>query len=507
MKEHIIGIDLALNHRHRASIWDTTAKNFLGKSFLFDRSFEGFENLLKRSVAGEQSDVKLIFVMEPTSLAWLPLSCYLLAKGHQVYLIKPQMVSALRKVFGLSKSDRLDSQTLARVYLLKPDCLHSLYLSNATINALDRFCRQRAKLVKRASAIKTRLWHIFTFANPKALEAFNQDKYSQLGRAFLRNLISPYKIVELGLDGLIAFLNDNCRGNLDPEIPKKLYEASLSTINIYHEYKTQNGLPFDLDILQFEVNLELDVLEMLEQKIKILDDQIKRLYLQVDPDKQLHTITGFSDVLAPIILAVVGDITRFPNVRSFKGFLGFYPKKKQTTNKDRHGLPIVKTSLWLLKQAFYMAAECSRHWDVEMAEFYDRLISRGLHHDQAICAIAAKLAGRVYAIMKRMADPNCSQKDTRYQLRDLDGNLIDKKTAKTIIDKKFPGKYEREKRQKAQQKQAAQINKLKKQIKTKSNHKTQQKLVNVDLLKRTGETQSIKQVLDKIVPKYSELTE
>lgn len=443
MKEHIIGIDLALSHRHRASIWDTTVKNFLGKSFLFDRSFEGFENLLKRSVAGERSDVKLIFVMEPTSLAWLPLSCYLLGKGHQVYLIKPQMVSALRKVFGLSKSDRLDSQTLARVYLLKPDSLHSLYLSNATTSALDRFCRQRAKLVKRASAIKTRLW----------------------------------------------------------------YEASLSTVNIYQEYKAQNGLPFDLDLLQFEVNLEIDVLEMLEQKITILGDQIERLYLQVDPNKQLQTIIGFSDVLAPIIVAVVGDINRFPNVRSFKGFLAFYPKKKQTTNKDRHGLPIVKTSLWLLKQAFYMAAEAARHWDVEMAAFYDRLTSRGLHHDQAVCAIAAKLAGRVYAIMKRMADPNCSQEDTCYQVRDLDGNLIDKKTAKTIINEKFPGKYEKEKRQKALQKQAQQKNKQKKQLATESSPKTQQKRVNVDLSKRTGETQSIKQVLDKIVPQCLEVTE
>jgi len=507
MNQRIIGIDLALKHNHRASIWDTATTCFLNKSFRVDRSDEGFDYLLKRSQQQADAETQFVFVMEPTSMAWLPLSCYLLAQGYTVYLIKPQMVSALRKFFNLNKSDRLDSETLAKVYLIKPESLHSLHLPTATINALNRFCRQRARLVKLTSAIKTRLWHIFTFVNPKALEAFKQDKFSQLGRAFLRHYISPYQIVELGVEGLTEFLQANCHGKLEVDIAQKLYQASLSTVRIYQQYKESYGLPFDLDFIQFEVNMELDILEMIEQKITILDKQIQQLYIQLDPDKQLQTIKGFSDVLAPIVLAVVGDIRRFPNVRSFKGFLRFHSKKKQTTDHDKKGLRIVKSSLWLLKQTFYMAAEVARHWDVELAEFYHRLLDRGLHHNQAICAVANKLAVRVYAVMKRMADNDCNPLAIAYQLRDLAGNPIDKRTAKQIIDKNYPGKYERDRRQRTQIKQQQLIKKQTKEMSSKLVQPTQKQFLIENITERTNDIQSLKEILEKLMNQYAELSE
>ncbi len=507
MNQQIIGIDLALKHNHRASIWDTATNRFLSKSFRVDRSDEGFDYLLKRCQQQAEADTQFVFVMEPTSLAWLPLSCYLLAQGYTVYLVKPQMVSALRKFFNLNKSDRLDSETLAKVYLIKPESLHSLYLPTATISALNRFCRQRARLVKLTSAIKTRLWHIFTFVNPKALEAFKQDKFSQLGRAFLRHYISPYKIVELGVEGLTEFLAANCHGKLEPDISQKLYQASLSTVGMYQRYKEQYGLPFDLDFIQFEVNMELDLLEMIEQKIAILDQQIHQLYIQLDPDKQLQTIKGFSDVLAPIVLAVVGDIRRFPNVRSFKGFLRFHSKKKQTTDHDKKGLRIVKSSLWLLKQTFYMAAEVARHWDVELAEFYHRLLDRGLHHNQAICAVANKLAVRVYAVMKRMADSDCNPLTIAYQLLDLAGKPIDKKTAKQIINEQFPGKYERDRRQRAQRKQQQLVKQQTREMPSKLEISTQSKLFSNNIWERTNDILSLKEIFEKVMNQYVELSE
>jgi len=248
-------------------------------------------------------------------------------------------------------------------------------------------------------------------------------------------------------------------------------------------------------------------LEMIEQKITILDKQIQQFYIQLDPDKQLQTVKGFSNVLAPIVLAVVGDIRRFPNVRSFKGFLRFHSKKKQTTDHDKKGLRIVKSSLWLLKQTFYMAAEVARHWDVELAEFYHRLLDRGLHHNQAICAVANKLAARVYAVMKRMADSNCNPTTIAYQLRDLAGNPIDKKTAKQIINEKYPGKYERERRQKVHIKQQQLMKKQTKAISSKLEQPVQKQFVIDNITERTKDIQSIKEILEKLMNQFNESSE
>ena len=323
------------------------------------------------------------------------------------------------------------------------------------------------------------------------------------GRAFFRNLISPFKIVELGLDGLTDFLVQNCRGTLELEIPPKLFKASQSTVQIYQGYQDNHGLPFDLDDIQLEVNIELDIMEVYEQKINILDKKIKELYLQVDPGKQLQSVTGIGDVIAPIIFAVVADIDRFPSVRSFKGMLRFHPKKKQTTNKDKKGLRIVKSSFWLLKQSFYMAAETARKWDVELAAFYERLTNRGLHHDQAICAIANRLAGRVYAVMKRMANNDVDQKEVSYQFRDLQGNTITRKKAKEIINNNFPGVYEKRKRLKQKQEQQAKPKK-----KRHPNHKTveiKEKVNVLNDLERSNKTQAMEELLKELLPRYFEL--
>lgn len=63
---------------------------------------------------------------------------------------------------------------------------------------------------------------------------------------------------------------------------------------------------------------------------------------------------------------------------------------------------ITKAAQKLLKKYLYMAAETARQYDPEFAAFYDRLTKKGFHHLQAVCALANKMAGRVYALMNRM---------------------------------------------------------------------------------------------------------
>ena len=154
-----------------------------------------------------------------------------------------------------------------------------------------------------------------------------------------------------------------------------------------------------------------------------------------------------------------------------------------------------------------MAAEVARHWDVELAEFYHRLLDRGLHHNQAICAVANKLAVRVYAVMKRMADNDCNPAAIPYQLRDLAGNPIDKKTAKQIINEKYPGKYKRERRQKAQIKQQQRMKKQTKAISSKLVQPTQQQFLIDNINERTNDIQSIKDILEKLMNQFNELSE
>ena len=67
-------------------------------------------------------------------------------------------------------------------------------------------------------------------------------------------------------------------------------------------------------------------------------------------------------------------------------------------------------------------------------KFYTGLRRKGRVHDQAVCAVANKLAGRAYALMKRMSQGQ----DARYVYRDLQGRPIAKEEARCRVQNEFP---------------------------------------------------------------------
>ena len=100
MKKLYVGIDLGIKDRHRASVYDPQENRYLDNSFDFGIDFAGFVYLWERGQrhVSEGEEVELNFVMEPTSLAWMPLSCYLVPRGHKVYRVTPQQSSDFRKL-------------------------------------------------------------------------------------------------------------------------------------------------------------------------------------------------------------------------------------------------------------------------------------------------------------------------------------------------------------------------------------------------------------------------
>lgn len=449
MMKRFIGVDLAISSNHHASIFDVSKANFLGKSFSFARSIEGYELLLARAIEGSEKEHEFYFVMEPTSLTWVPLATFLMMKGYTVYLVKPQKSSALRKFLKkYTKTNRIDSQVLAKIPLVDMDGLNKLYLPPTKVEAINRYCRQRERIVAENSATKSRIGAILTGVNPEVLSLFSDDKFTQIGRAFLRNFVDPFKIVQLGKERFAYFLKKHSFGSPSPNLAKEIYRVSISATRIYQEANEQGKMPLDFVQIQDEINTELDLLEFREEKIADIDTKIASLYKELDPNEELMSLPGFGKVIAPAFIGAIKNVNRFANIRSIKCFCGIIPKKIQSGNHETLNLPITKAAQKSLKKNLYLAAETARKTDPECAAFYHKLISKGLHHNQAVCAVAGKILSRAYALMKRMTSQLSGeehQNSISYIYRDLDGHQIDKRDARKLIKEKFPSKKEREK--------------------------------------------------------------
>lgn len=447
MAKRIVGIDLAVASDHRAAVYDTGTTAFIGRSFAVPRSYDGFVNLVQR--ATESFDGDVLFVMEPTSGAWKPLSAFLLAKGYTVYLVKPQKVFDLRKFLRKhTKSDRIDAQALAKLPIVDPDGIYPLQLPRPMLEALNRYCRQRDRIMRLVSSRKARIQAFFTAVNPLLMECFGEHKYTRCCRAFLRRYADPHSIVRSGLKRLTRFLQRHAWGTPAPSLAGDIYQASLSAVNIFKEAKVQDMLPFSPAQIQDEINIELDLMEYEETQIKYLDQKIDVLYRTLDPEQVLKSIPGIGTVHASCILGATANPQRFANVRAYKAFCGLVPRKKQSARSDIKGLRITKSSQRLLKKSFCLAAQTARRYDPEAAMMYHRLKARGRHHNQAICAVASNLAGRIYSVMKRNGlgtDIKTRQSaPLRYIIHDFQGKDIDLKQGRTLVVERYLSKINRE---------------------------------------------------------------
>ncbi|MGB3478377.1 MAG: transposase [bacterium] len=207
MAKRIVGIDLAVTGLHRAAVYDSVSVAFVGKSFTFNRSYEGFMLLLHKATSDFRGEV--LFIMEPTSGAWKPLSVFLMAKGYTVYLVKPQKVYDLRKFLKKhTKSDRIDAQALAKLPIIDAQGIYPLTLPKSDVEALNRYCRQRERIMRSISARKARIQAYFTTVNPLLMDCFGEHKYTRCCRAFLRQYVDPFKVVKLGVKRLSNFLHN-----------------------------------------------------------------------------------------------------------------------------------------------------------------------------------------------------------------------------------------------------------------------------------------------------------
>lgn len=457
MKRIIIGVDLSLTSKSVASIYCPSENRYYGKSISFDNSFQGYEYLLSECEKRREEEVQLEFVMEPTGLIWMPLSCYLITKGHIVYRVTTQKTSDFRKFISKhSKSDKIDSKTMAKLPIVASEEIYEIYLPKTDLGILCRKTKYMAKLVQEISSHKQRIQGVFDMINPGVLKIFGDNRFNQTGRIFFRYFSNTLKIIELGNEGFIKAFKELSKKAIDDAKLERIYAISAGTINIYKRMLEKDSLPFSFAEEAAMIQNELDIIEFIEERVKCMEKEIQILYKKIDNNEDLRSIQGIGIKIAPAILGIIGDVTRFKNIGSFKKYSGFVSKKSQSSEKDKKGLKIDKAAQSLLKASLYMAAETARKWDVEFAHFYDRLIKKGLHHISAVSALANKMAGRIYAVLKRMQLSNnsnyagyCNTNDykssikpdkVRYVMKDMKGKIITKKQARAIVLEKYPGK-------------------------------------------------------------------
>ncbi|KPL21223.1 MAG: hypothetical protein AMJ93_10140 [Anaerolineae bacterium SM23_84] len=439
-----IGVDLAVQGAHKAIVADERG-HYITPVLKFYAEAEQLDRLITRACEGAE-DLTLLVVMEPTGMAWFPIAVYMTRRHIPCWLVSSRQVADLRRFYKRhAKSDKIDVRILARLPLINPDKLRHLALPSAAALACQRGCKELDRLSVQATAIQNRLLAIDRFAWP-GLERVFGDAFSPAACWFRRYWYNPVRVDQAGGTAIRQSWLASCCDEQDQGTwVDALLDVAAGVVRLYGS----EGEYLDFELLQAEVRREqehLTLLQRMHQQLRI--ETVRPLYRSIHPSRNLETIQGVGQDGAAVYTSFVGDASRFPSARCFRGWSGMVPNSKQSADSEAKGLSITQAGPKLIKKFAYLDADVARRYDPQIAAiYYDQMVHKGKHHNQAVCACATHLLDRVLAVMRE---------DRPYELRDVDGTPVSAEQARAIIARRsvVPEEVRKRNRKRARREQA-----------------------------------------------------
>lgn len=418
-----MGIDLAITATHKAIVVGPDGKP-VTPLLEFGTRRDEIEGVVARAREGVTPDYPLQAVMEPTGMAWFPVSVAFSQLGVSSYLVNPRRVHDLHRFYRRhSGSDRISARVLAKLPSVDEESLYPLEIPSAIQFACQRGCKELDRLQTQITAIENRLRDTDRFAWPGLEEVFS-DIFSPPARLFRRTWYDPFRLVAADVDEVRRTLGPLLDQRDDLGWVAELVRLATEVTLLY------GPGAIDYALLQEEVCRELDLLAYLEErKQTVWYDTVRPLYRQLHPSRDLESLYGVGERAAAVFVSFIGRADRFPNGRHFRGWHGLVPASRQSGEAESKGLHVSRAGPNLVKKFAFLGGDVARRYDPQIAAIYhDQMVHKGKHHNQAVCACATHLLDRIYVILKQ---------ERPYELRDVDGTSVTPPQARAIIADRY----------------------------------------------------------------------
>lgn len=132
--------------------------------------------------------------------------------------------------------------------------------------------------------------------------------------------------------------------------------------------------------------------------------QIEKICTQLDDPRAaaVDSIPGIGPLTTAVTLVVVRDADRFRSADALKAYLGIYPRRNQSGQRERsshmahHGSRLMRHVLWNAAKAAVMV----KHAGNPFRQLFDRLRAKGRSYNHAIGAVCRKLVQVIYGVLK-----------------------------------------------------------------------------------------------------------
>ena len=379
-----IGIDVAKD-KHDCFITNSDGE-VLFPVFTIQNNRNGFDDLFSK-IQSISSDVFNIKVgLEATGHYSYNLLGYLIDKGLPTFVINPLHTNLYRKSLSLrkTKTDKVDARTIAM--MLMSDVNLKSYSDTSYHNEeLKSLTRYRFDKVQERAQLKQSVSRLVTILFPE-LEKLVPSLHLASVYALLSELPSAREIASCHLTHLTKLLENASKGRYSRERAIEIREAARVSIGSNMPAKS------------LELRHTLRLIGELDSEITEIESEIKRIMDQIP--SPILTIPGIGYRMGAMILAEIGDFSRFDSPDKILAYAGASPSTYQSGQMESSYSHMEKRGSRYLRYALINAAKYVCHWDETFGAYLQKKISEGKHYNVAITHATKKLVRLIYAMEK-----------------------------------------------------------------------------------------------------------
>ena len=375
-----VGIDVA-KEKHDCCILGSDGE-ILFSPFTIQNTLQGFDELYEKiwSLTSDMSEIKV--GLEATGHYHLNLLRSLLDNGLPSFVINPLHTNLYRKGQSLrkTKTDKVDAASIAMMLLtdrtLKPYSDTSYH--NEELKSLTRY---RFDKVQERARLKTSVARLVSILFPE-LEKLVPTLHMASVYALLSEFPGASFIAAAHLTRLKHLLNEASKGRYGRDMALVIREAAATSIATAMPAKS------------LELKHTIHLIKVLSVEIDEIESAINTIMDTLN--SPITSIPGIKNRMGAMILAEIGDFSRFDNPDQILAYAGLSPTTYQSGQMTSSYAHMEKRGSRYLRYALFNAAQYVCIWDPTFKSYLAKKRAEGKHYYVAISHACKKLVRVIY---------------------------------------------------------------------------------------------------------------
>jgi transposase len=360
------------------------------KPFEFSNHAEGFKKLWDRICWMKMSHhlEEVVVGFESTGAYGEPLVHYLRQKPVKLVQVNPMHTKRMKELQGNSpgKTDRKDPKVIADIIGLGHAL--SVVVPEGAAAELRRLTLARERSIQRRTALYNQLQDLVFIVFPEFLQVIKNVK-TKSAHYLLRHYPTPQDITKCGSEALSSNLKRVSRGKLGRAQSQALYDAAPQSVGLQ---EGRRGMLLEMEEI-------LSALEACNRFIERLQEEMLPYLEQIPYRDSLLSVKGIGAITVAGLIGEVGDFRQFHTLREVMKLAGL-DLFEISSGKHKGNRHISKRGRPLLRKLLYFAAINTVRKGGVMHASYQRYLERGMPKTKALIAIARKLLGTLFALVR-----------------------------------------------------------------------------------------------------------